>query len=91
MTSGEALKAVRDAAAGRLALRFTQHATERLNERRILKRDVLNVLATTFSVVAQLDGTWKTTGTTLGGKNLTLVVAFEGGVLVVTAWTGGRR
>lgn len=62
-----------------------------MDERCITKADAIRVLATTFAIADQLDGTWRVTGKRLDGRDLTLIVAVERGVVVVTIWKGGRR
>lgn len=84
MTPAEALRDVRGyAAAGRV--RFSGHAYERMDQRGATERDVIKACAsaTTCRHAAE-PGRWKVTGPDLDGDDLTVVVVFDGLVMVVT-------
>ena len=72
------------AAAGRIVL--TRHALQRMVQRRVRQMDVRNALAQATSCAATPDGSWRVEGPDLDGDSLTLIVALEGGVIVVTVF-----
>jgi hypothetical protein len=84
MNPAEALRHIRGyAAAGRV--RFVHHAYQRMDERGATVRDVIKACAnaTQCTRAAQADR-WKATGPDLDGDELTVVVAIEDGLLVIT-------
>jgi hypothetical protein len=84
MTSAEALRHIRGyAAAGRV--RFSRHAYQRMDERGANQRDVISALANAVRCArASNPGCWKAVGPDLDGDELSVVVALEDGLLVVT-------
>lgn len=84
MTPAEALKDVRGyAAAGRV--RFSGHAYRRMDERGATKQDVIVACVSATKCKRGTEpGRWKATGPDLDGEDLTVVVAFEEGLLIVT-------
>jgi hypothetical protein len=84
MTPAEALRQIRGyAAAGRVV--FSRHAYERMDERGATVRDVIKACAMASRCKrGERDGRWKVTGKDLAGDDLSVVVAIEGGVIVVT-------
>jgi hypothetical protein len=86
MTAAEALAEIRGlAAAGRVE--FTDHAREEMEDASADFLDVLNALrkATSCRYQKQKDR-WKVVGPDLDADDLTIVVALDDGVLVVTVW-----
>lgn len=93
VTPGQARKAIVEAAnAGAVVFRY--HAAgpgQRMTQRRITTDEVLFALANVAQLDDQRDGTWKVRGPGLaGGRGLTVVVAIEAGVVVVTVWRNSR-
>jgi hypothetical protein len=90
MTTGEALKTVKAAAkAGQVFFRF--HANERQAERKVTATEILHALTNATGILDQRDGTWKVTGPGLAGKkSLTVIVAIENGIVVITVWRNFR-
>lgn len=84
MTADQALRDIRGyASAGRV--RFSQHAIRRMGERGASVDDVINACANATLCRRTADaGGWKATGPDLDGDQLTAVIAFEGGLLIVT-------
>lgn len=72
------------AAAGRISV--TTHARTRMNQRNVRPGDVRSALVSAEACKAQPQGTWKVVGPDMDGDSLTLVVAIEEGVLVVTVF-----
>jgi Domain of unknown function (DUF4258) len=73
-------------ARGRMLV-YTQHALDRMARRNATRYDVRNALATCTTASASTDGPgrWKMTGgVDLDGDALSVVVALDGGVIVVT-------
>jgi hypothetical protein len=84
MTPAEALRDIRGyASAGRV--RFSRHAYERMSERGATQRDVIHacVHATKCTRTPKQDR-WKVTGADLDGDALSVVVAIEDGLIVIT-------
>jgi hypothetical protein len=83
VTAAEALRDIRGyAAAGRYAV--SAHARKRMRERSVREGDLRNALVNAGACVEQADGTWKVSGEDLDGDELTVVVAIEDGLVVVT-------
>ena len=83
MTAAEALEKVRGfASAGRYVI--TQHARLRMAQRNVRDGDLRKALVKARSCRAQADGTWKVDGPDMDGDDLTVVVAIEDGLVVVT-------
>ena len=73
------------AAAGRIA--YSRHADARMQERGVSRHDCRRALATATRAASQANETWRVTGgRDVDGDDLTVVVAIEGGVLVVTVY-----
>jgi len=83
VTAAEALQAIRDAGL-RGIFRLTSHAQERMADRGTRWADVRHGLANASSCAGQANGTFKTESRDLDGDDLTLIVAVEGDVVVVT-------
>lgn len=84
MTPVEALRDIRGyAAAGRV--RFSHHAYQRMNQRGATERDVIAACSGARQCKRTVHaGRWKATGPDVDGDDLTVVVAIEDGLLVVT-------
>jgi hypothetical protein len=85
VTPVEALADVRGYA-GANRIRYTSHARHRMSERRVAFADVRHALMTATLCRAQPEGTWKVEGVDRSGDELTVVVALEDGVYVVTVF-----
>jgi len=72
------------AAANRI--RILRHAWQRMGERGEQYEDVRHALADARRCKAADQGRWKVSGDDLDGDELTLVVAIEAGVVVVTMY-----
>jgi hypothetical protein len=86
MDAGTALELVRTyAVAGRIVV--TQHARERMHQRNVKYVDLCCALTSVHRCVAGAGAdTWKVTGPDKDGDSLDVVVALEGGVIVVTVF-----
>ncbi len=86
MTPDEALADIRGLArAGRVS--YVRHAIERMDERRVTRKDVEHVLANATRCAWQpRKETWKVSGVDLSGDELVVAVAIEDGLLVVTVF-----
>ncbi len=86
MTPSEALADIRGfASAGRIVYGF--HARQRMRERRVRQVDVQTALVGAVACRFQPEeGTWKATGPDADGDELTVIVALEDGVVVVTVF-----
>jgi hypothetical protein len=84
VTSSEALRHIRGyAAAGRV--QFSRHAYQRMDERGSSARDVITALANAVHCVpASGTDCWKAVGPDLDDDELSVVVAIEDGLVVVT-------
>lgn len=83
MTAAEALRDVRGyAAAGRYVV--SQHARMRMQERGVREADLRNALVNARACSPQQSGNWRVEGRDLDGDDLTVVVAIEDGLVVVT-------
>ena len=83
VTAAEALRDIRGyAAAGRYVVSW--HARERMRERGATQADVRSALVDAQSCSQQKNGSWRVEGSDLDGDELTLVVAIEDGLVVVT-------
>lgn len=84
MSPQEAIESIRGyAAAGRIIV--TRHAYERMRQRNVTFRDV--TLALSAARICDAANTnWRVTGPDVDGDELTLVVAIESGVIVVTVF-----
>lgn len=83
MTESEALQQIRDAGLRGL-FRLTVHAQDRMAERGARWTDVRHGLANAGSCTRQVNGNFKTETHDLDGDDLTLIVALDGDVVVVT-------
>lgn len=72
------------AAAGRIVL--TRHALQRMAQRGVRRGDVRCALEQATSCTANPGGNWRVEGPDLDGDALTLIVAIEDGVIVVTVF-----
>jgi hypothetical protein len=70
------------AAVGRVVV--TAHARARMLERNVQSGDLRSALSSAHDCKADRDGKWRVTGPDLDGDDLTVVVAIEDGVVVVT-------
>ena len=70
------------AASGRISL--TTHARTRMVQRNVKPGDVRSALVSAVACKTQLDRTFKVVGPDMDGDALSLVVAIEDGILVVT-------
>jgi hypothetical protein len=83
ITLAEALRDIRGyAAAGRV--RFSYHAYDRMDQRGATERDVIAACARAKKCKRAAQGRWKVTGPDIDSDDLTVVVAIEDGLLVVT-------
>ena len=84
--TAEELKALDDvrgyAGANRIIL--SRHAERRMDQRGASYEDVRHALANAHDCRGQHDGTWRVSGADLDGDEVTIVVALEDGVVVVT-------
>lgn len=84
MSPEQALRDIKGyTAAGRVKLSW--HVLERMKKRNIKRDDIHHVLTTAETCIEQ-EGTWKVEGTDLDDDELTVIVALEDGVVVVTAF-----
>ena len=72
------------AAAGRV--RVSSHARARMKQRNVRREDLRSALVYAAACSAQVEGTWKVAGPDADGDDLTVVVAIEEGLLVVTVF-----
>ncbi len=85
MTSAEVLKLVREwSGLGRCVI--TQHAAARMYQRHVTHRDVLNALKNAKTCQKADGEKWKVGGPDFDGDDLTVVVALESGLVVVTVY-----
>ncbi|HSM91530.1 MAG TPA: DUF4258 domain-containing protein [Anaeromyxobacteraceae bacterium] len=85
MDAATALADIRGyAAAGRI--RILRHAWQRMGERGAQYEDVRQALSGARKCRAADQDRWKVSGDDLDGDELTLVVAIEAGVVVVTVY-----
>ena len=86
VTEAEALESIRGlAGANRYVVR--QHADNRMRERNITNSDLRAALVAAKSAEWQAEkGTWKTTGPDVDGDDLTVAVALEEDLVVVTVF-----
>jgi Domain of unknown function (DUF4258) len=83
VTQAEALEYVRGcAAAGRYIV--SRHALQRMRDRRVRAGDLRHALMNASSCAEQSGGIWRVFGEDLDGDELTVVVAIEDGLVVVT-------
>ncbi len=85
MDASAALAGIRGYAAAN-RIRILRHAWQRMGERGTQYEDVRHALAGARRCRAADQGRWKVTGDDLDGDELTLVVAIEAGVIVVTVY-----
>lgn len=79
----EALRDIQGyAAAGQI--HYTRHARERMAERNVAAADVQHCLRQASRCTEADGGKWKVNGRDLDGDALDVIVALEGGVIVVT-------
>jgi len=83
VTDAEALQTIKNAGL-RGIFRLTSHAQDRMAQRGARWADVRHGLANATSCVRQANGNFKAESVDLDGDDLTLVVAIDGDVLVVT-------
>ena len=85
VTDAEALATIRRMVR-RGDVRLTQHAHDRMDERGVEPEDVCNALVTATGATPEPErDRWKVTGgTDLDGDGLTVVVAIEADVIIVT-------
>lgn len=83
MTPAEAIQDIRGyALAGRIDV--TPHAGRRMRERGVIFDDLRHALATATACRSEPDDRWRVDSTDVAGDALTVVVALEDGVVVVT-------
>jgi hypothetical protein len=81
----EAAEAIRFAAsAGRI--RFERHARQRMRERGVYREDVRNALTYLETCQPAKDERWKVAGPDLDGDTLSVLVAIEGDLAVITVY-----
>ncbi|HEY3451050.1 MAG TPA: DUF4258 domain-containing protein [Myxococcales bacterium] len=84
----EELRALEDvrgyARAGRIAL--TDHASQRMRERRITWENLRLALASAGSCTEARGGAWSVRGVDRSGEDLSVIVSFEDAVVVVTVF-----
>lgn len=85
MGAATALADIRGYAAAN-RIRILRHAWQRMSERGAQYEDVRHALSGARKCMAADQGRWKVTGDDLDGDELTLVVAIEAGVIVVTVY-----
>jgi hypothetical protein len=88
MNESEALREIRRVARTGLLI-FTTHAELRMEQRRVSLPDVRHALrnATTVKRSAPDQASdWTTTGSDVGGDDLTLGIILRGGIIVVTVY-----
>ncbi len=85
MLSQEILGAL---AGGRFVV--TVHALERMIERGFLEIDIRNVGDTCSSILMQDHGVWKVDGLDASGEKVSLIVAEEDDLLIVTVFKRGE-
>lgn len=85
MEAAAALALAKECAAAGM-VRFVGHALQRMNERGATARDVIHALETaTRARPSDKPGRWRLQGgEDLDGEDLTVVVAFDGEVVVIT-------
>ena len=85
MTPAEALVDIRGYASAN-RIRYTSHARMRMFQRGITFADVRYALTTAPACKAEGDGRWKVESADRSGDDLTVIVALESGVVVVTVF-----
>ncbi len=85
MDAATALVDIRGYAAAN-RIRILRHAWQRMGERGAQYEDVRHALASARRCRAADQGRWRVSGDDLDGDELTLVVAIEAGVVVVTVY-----
>ena len=85
MDAAAALADIRGYAAAN-RIRILRHAWQRMGERGAQYEDVRHALAGARRCKAADQGRWKVSGDDLDGDELTLVVAIEASVIVVTVY-----
>jgi len=86
VTPAEALESIRRAGISG-AFVVSGHARQRMRERGAGLRDVRNAMATATQCRAQETGRWRTDGgVDDDGDELSIVVVFDGGTIVVTLY-----
>ena len=85
MDAASALADIRGFAAAN-RIRILRHAWQRMGERGAQYEDVRHALAGARRCKAADQGRWKVSGDDLDGDELTLVVAIEASVIVVTVY-----
>jgi len=85
-TPAEVLDQCHRAGAQRIAgFLLSGHAFDRMRDRRLKRQEVARALVEATVAVAQDDGTWRVDGgSDLDGEPVTLIVALDRGVLIVT-------
>jgi hypothetical protein len=90
VSKARAISEVRAAvAAGRVLV--TEHASDRMLERRVSIDDVLRVLSTTLRFESQGDGSWLARGPIDARRLLAVVLTIEEGVVVISVWKESLR
>lgn len=85
LTPAQALADIRGYA-GANRVELTGHVRLRMAERGAKRADVLHALRTARMCTAQANETWLVRSADLEGDSMTLVVAIEDGLVVVTLW-----
>ena len=65
---------------------YTDHALERMAERKVRHSDVLSAIQTARSCLSQRNGSWRVCGLDTFGDTLTVVMVFVEGALVITVF-----
>ena len=83
MTAQQALETVRGYALANQYV-ISGHCRTRMAERNVSEDDIVHGLTSATVATEQENGRWKLGSTDVDGDELTLIVAIEGGVVVVT-------
>lgn len=85
LTPAEALADIRGYA-GANRVELTGHVRRRMADRGANRADVLHALRTARTCAVQANETWLVRSADLAGDSMTLVVAIEDGLIVITLW-----
>jgi hypothetical protein len=68
-------------------VRFSAHSYQRMDERGLQKKEVIRALASARTAIpTEKPGRWRVTGPDFDDDELTVIVAIENGLLVVTVF-----
>ena len=85
MTAADALDLIREYARLGMVV-ITEHAAERMAQRRVYRRDLMNALRNAKRCTQSDGDKWKTTGPDVDGDALDVVVAIRSNLIVVTVY-----